>query len=273
MSSNFDCIGLVVPDAGAFERLVAEVFDAARPEFEEGAQKHLLWTDGSGAALALHVSEDGVDCVTPFFAPEDGLTRWKVRTTEPVDDPDCVHCSGADCDLLDASGEMVTRCTVQWLHYAPYRQWLKEPRTFDLEVVAFGRSVQFFRTAEDFEAAQRTWFGDEPLGGTGKPMRMANNAFMPNGMFADASAGMGERATASFGGQVTRVEQRVNVRTGRPFLRARVATLPGEVDVVFGGFGGEGPHVGDQAWIEAWMVGRPVERPQSRTGVVRRLFS
>jgi hypothetical protein len=74
---------------------------------------HLRWTDPSGASVAFHLDEAGaIDCCTPFFqAPEPA--RWRVRTSGPHPDAGCSHCGGADCDVLDAGGELVTRATAR----------------------------------------------------------------------------------------------------------------------------------------------------------------
>jgi hypothetical protein len=133
--------------------------------------QHLRWADDSGASVAFHLSDgDGIACVTPFFVPPDEpLSRWRVMTTGPAPDPRCEHCGGADCDILDAAGEMVTRAAVQWLHFVPFHAWLEEPRELELEVVAFARQAAFFDTPEAFEEGQREMWG-EPAECKGEPV-------------------------------------------------------------------------------------------------------
>src|SRR5689334_19165994 len=79
--------------------------------------------------------------VTPFFVAPGGGTRLSVRTSAPHLDKECAHCSGADCDLVDESGELITRTTIQWAFFEPYRAWLGEAREAALEVVGFASAL------------------------------------------------------------------------------------------------------------------------------------
>src|SRR5688500_17308708 len=123
MASHFTCIGLTAADQAAFFALLDSLIERAE---EVGGPGHLYWRDPSGAALAFHVDGNAIECVTPFFDADDGST-WLVETSAPADDPGCEHCGGADCDLLDASGEMVTRSAVQWLQFQAERDRLAAP--------------------------------------------------------------------------------------------------------------------------------------------------
>jgi len=195
-----------------------------------------LWTDPRGAALKFHFEDGAVACVTPFFVSPDP-TVWRVGTTIPVRDDGCIHCSGADCDLVDASGEMITRTTVQLLDFASF-----DPgRTSVLEVVAFAHHAVFCRP-EDFAAESKKVLS----------MGMADISFLPVGMFGPLSP-VGERAISIFAGRVEAVR---SLRCKADFVHVRVRTLPGPIDVVLP----EAPeaHIGQQALVEAWLVARPL---------------
>src|SRR5690349_19230486 len=157
--SHFSAIGLDAGDQDAFMRTIDSVFDAAvedAPATPPAA--HLRWTDPSGASLALHLSGPAtIACLTPFFAPPQP-TRWRVRSSAPSDDAGCADCGGADCDVLDARGELVTCATVQWLHYRPFRDWLTAEREYELEVAAFAHRIGCYPTPEAFDADQPSWF-------------------------------------------------------------------------------------------------------------------
>jgi hypothetical protein len=196
--------------------------------------------------------------VTPFVAAPTPA-RWRVRTSAAAPDPECAHCGGADCDIVDDAGELVTRATVQWLHFIPFRSWLaSDTRDFALEVVAFAHQISFAATEEAFHAAQAEWFPASDASSSERPFRLAPQSFFPTGMFAEAGATMGERARALFAGRVESVVRATNTLTTRPFLQVRVATLPGSIDVVAPSAGGEAlPAVGSFALVSGWLVGRP----------------
>lgn len=265
--SNFACIGVAEEDA---QRVLDHAAEHAESALESKRAEHLLWRDESGAALALHVEGNALACVTPFFAAEQP-TRWRVNAAAASRDRECRHCSGADCDLGDGDGELVTRCAVQWLHFAPYERWLRRAGAFELEVVAFGASVRACADSAELQRAmaEAELVADEAGGAiTG----FADDFFLPTGLFGDGADGMLGRARALFGGRITACERRENRVTGGGFHQLRVATLPGAVDVVTAAVEGE-PAPGAIALVEGWLVGRPVEPPPPPPrGLVSRLL-
>lgn len=261
--SHLACIGLPVAGQAEYQRLIERLADLAEDETPDGAgSTHLRWKDASGASVAFHVVDRSLACVTPFFEPAGGLTAWRARTTAPTPDPECVHCSGADCDLLAGDGALATRSAVQWLHFLPYREWLQAPRTFDLEVAGFARAAAFFATPEAFRDGQADYWarpdGSQPTMPDGKPMRLAETSFLPQGLFAPGLGSMAERAQVTFSGRVERSEVLQNSLSGAPFLRVRIGTLPGPLDTVMALATASGaPAVGAIAFVQAWLVGRP----------------
>jgi hypothetical protein len=258
---HLSCVGLSVANQDDFGRLVQSAPESAHEIATTKRSRHVQWIDPSGASICLHLDRRGrLECVTPFFVAPEGLARWRVRTSAASRDPDCRHCSGADCEVLDANGEMVARATVQWAIFAPYEQWLAEKRTYDLEVVAFAARATFCDSSAAFEAAQADWWGDAK-GPEGKPLRFAEVSFVGEGMFGTDKQGTGERAMAVLAGQVETATVRRPER-GSTFHHVRVATLPGTIDVVADPENVKGaPASGSIAWIHAWLVGRPVEPP------------
>ena len=273
--SHLSCIGLDVASQQELAGLVERMLEDATEEVPAQAKtRHLRWRDPSGASVAFHLEDEALACVTPFFAPATGLSRWPARTTAAADDPSCVHCGGADCDLLDAGGELATRSAVQWLYFATYRDWLRRPRTFELEVAGFAHSAAFFADAAGFEAGQARYWGDRK-GPTGQPLRFAEVSFLPEGMFAPAGTGLDQRAVAMITGRVEQATRLQNALTGTPFWHVRLTTLPGPLDVVASIAAVEGePTAGGLAMVRAWLVGRPVEPPPSpaERSWLRRVF-
>jgi hypothetical protein len=261
MANNLACIGLTAHDQESFGELIDALLERAVEDAPEGhGVRHLRWKDPSGASVGFHLSGNSLDCVTPFFDPPDGLSAWRTHTTAPAPDPECIHCSGAECDFLDADGSLATRSAVQWLNFLPSRAFLAVPRTFDLEVAAFARSAEFFTTPEAFHDGQAKWWtgadGKEPVGKDGKPLRLAAVSFMPEGMFAGPNSSLTERAIVTFAGHVERAEQLKNTLTGAPFQRVRIRTLPGSIDTLVAPESPL-PAVGSIGFVRAWIVGRP----------------
>lgn len=265
--SNFAAIGFDGETPEEVQGFVAQAIDAGRPPAQLGAaaDRHLWWHDDSGAGMAAHLGKGGeVECVTPFFVAPGGGTRWRVVTNAAHPDSQCRHCSGADCDILDPAGELLTRATVQWAFFEPYRHWLSTKREYELEVVAFASTLSLCATSEDLEQAQALFFGpgdtsepSEPA----KPMRLAEEALLPYGMFEHEGALSG-RARVVLTGAVEAVAQRTNGLTGRRFTHARVRTLGGAIDVVAPA--SALPDTASKpklAFADVWLVGRPCEPP------------
>jgi hypothetical protein len=265
--SHFAAIGFHGDSPEDVSAVIARAIDAARPSPELGAagQGHLWWCDDSGAAIAAHLSRKGeVACVTPFFAAPDGGTRWRVRTREAHLDRECSHCSGADCDLLLGAGdELVTRSTVQWALFEPYRSWLARERQFELQVVGFADALALCPSAEALEEAQAATFGAREPGQPrepGKPMRLAEEAFLPLGMFGNEGE-VTLRARAALTGGVESATLRTNGLSGRRFTHVRVRTLGGPLDVVAAPAPPEELAAARLVLATVWMVGRPCEPP------------
>jgi hypothetical protein len=236
MSSHFSCLGMAMDSPETFERTLGDLAELARLT-QPG---HLHWVDPSGAAVSFHLDGEQIACVTPFFVAPDGGLSWQVHTHEPLDDKDCLHCGGADCDLLDASGEMVTRTCIQWVDYQPSRAWLEQSRTFSLKVTLFARVAHFYDSVAEFSAAQ-PFMGLAPL------------AFMPYGMFSSPDE-LVARASAIVTGPVLQASLQRNQATGGTFVHVRMDTLAGPVDVVAAE--GAVPRVGGHAAVQGWLVGR-----------------
>lgn len=246
MIPHLDAIGLTVDE---FKANFAAIVQRATEEAATPASRHLRWLDTSGASVAFHCAGDEIVCITPFFDPWMGLSRWQVTTSEAHDNDGCAHCGGADCDLL-VDGEMVTRATIQWLHFQPCRDWLARERTYELEVVAFAEQLEVHADEEAFRRNAAT--------GT-KGLKLAPEAFIPLGMFGDETGGSVPRALLA--GRVTAAALLHNP-FGGPFWHLRLESLPGPVDVVAPAYALEAqPQAGAIAVVEAWLVGRPVSGP------------
>jgi hypothetical protein len=271
MAGHFAAIGFDFLDQESFRAGLGGIGGLAVEVARSEGAVHLQWQDGSGACVAFHLDAKSGElaCVTPFFAPA-APTRWRARSTAPLDDAGCGHCGGALCDLLDDAGETVTRAAVQWLCFQPYRAWLRTTRTYDLDVVGFAQSIELFSDADAFASSPASSLTD--LAGAGAA-RMAPDAFIPVGILRPGRD-VSRAATARFAGRIRAAARLDNARSGGRFWRMRIDALPGPIDVVAGEHAllGE-PRVGGHAVVDAWLVGRPVEPPPlPRKPLLRRLF-
>lgn len=230
---------------------VTDLVEADLPEVHRSRyERHLSWTDSSGASLALHLEGDQPVCLTPFFRPPEGPARWRVTSSAARDEEACAHCGGADCDIL-ANGKVVTRATLLWLNYRPFRSWLGAERTYDLEVVALARRVELYPDEAAFDESSQPLFGGHKL---------AANFFLPYGMF-NQEAGAIASANVAMAGRVVHAELRQNTRGGA-FWWIRMVSMAGEVDVVAPPAAlANPPQVGNIASVYASLVGRPLEAP------------
>lgn len=265
--SHLSAIGFGAPDLVAFDALVDRTLQDAVEPGELGAEgrRHRWVRDESGAAMAAHLEGDAIECLTPFFRPEDGGTRWRVRTHSPHLDQDCRHCSGADCDILgdDPADEMLTRATVQWLYFDAWADRLREERTLDLRVVGFASRLYVADDDARWEAAQTELFGPanpDEAPRPGHPMRLADQAMLPYGMFGN-EGDVGSRARALVTGRVQVARRLTNGITGQRFLWLRVETLGGPLDLVSPDDPACLLEPGTRALAEVWLVGDPLGSP------------
>jgi hypothetical protein len=169
---------------------------------------------------------------------------------------------------------MCTRTSLQFLFFEPYKTWLRSKRTFEIVVVGFASSLSLCATNDDLERAQAALFGEADPGvprEPGKPMRLADQAFLPHGMFG-AEGKLGERARAILTGTVEAATLVQNEITGANFVHTRIRTLCGPIDIVAPADGVDIPEQPTLALADCWLVGRPVEAPPPKASFFRRLF-
>jgi hypothetical protein len=146
-------------------------------------------------------------------------------------------------------GEMITRATVQMAFFRSLERAFRRERDIRLRVVGMAHEASFFDSEEAFRRATTFGSGDEKIA-------YATESFVPIGHF-NVEGGVTSRAKALFGGRVVEAEVRVNSKTLLPFIRARIRTPPGQLDVLVGG--AALPAVGTYAWLTAWLVGIPAD--------------
>jgi len=91
----------------------------------------------------------------------------------------------------------------------------------------------------------------------GKPLRFAEQFFMPEGMFAEPM-----EAVAMLSGRVRSAQWHTNELTGARFGHTRLCTHAGDLDVVFASQSVPHlPEVGHLVVARVWLVGEPYEVP------------
>lgn len=161
-------------------------------------------------------------------------------------------------------GEMVTRSTVQWLQFLPYRDWLRSTREYSLAVAAFTEKLILYPDEAAFDRG--------PQIGS---LRLSVSSFLPFGMFEAAGLGVlgamprpaqsgghvRRAARVSMSGRISEATRRQNTQ-GTAFWHLRVDSVPGQVDVVapLEAVGDRSPR-GSIALLDAWLVARPAELP------------
>jgi hypothetical protein len=246
--AHFASIGIAAAD---LPRLVDQAIAVATD------LHHVVWRDSSGATFYVHLDGDEVLCLTPFFAAS-APALWRVRTHAPIFDAECIHCGGADCDVLAADGSMVTRATVQWTEFREAIEWLRVERTFDLAVVVFAHQATFADSPGELAAHRRSALGD---------LHLAETAFVPVGMLGPSDQ-VRRRASAIVTGRTEKVTWYVG-NAGRSFVHLRMRSVQGIVDVVLDETLGRGAIGGRYAMIDGWLVGRPVRGFPLASGALR----
>jgi len=270
MAGHFSAIGFDFLDQESFRAGLGQIVGEAVEVARAARSVHLQWLDASGASVAFHLDARSGElaCVTPYFAPAEP-TRWRARSSAPLDDAGCAHCGGAVCDLLGLDGALVTRAAVQWLCFQPYRGWLRSARVYALEVVGFAHQIHAFGDTDAFASSSSSEMSDLAGADAG---RMAADAFIPVGILG-AAADVSSAAVVRFAGRIRAAARLDNARSGGTFWRVRVDALPGPIDVVAAEHAVLGePRTGGHARVDAWLVGRPVEPPpEPRRSLLQRL--
>ncbi|HSC88698.1 MAG TPA: hypothetical protein VLC09_15560 [Polyangiaceae bacterium] len=167
------------------------------------------------------------------------------------------------CDILDIDAQLATRTAVQFVFFDAYDEWLREERTYPLQVVGFASTLSLCSDDAAWELAQAELFGAAApgqIGEPGKPMRLADQGFLPHGMFGN-EGDLRARARATVTGQVVSLSHPTNQLSGQRFTWARVASMMGELDIVAPFTGEVARTDGMRALADVWLVGHPEGSP------------
>lgn len=219
MASNFECIGLGVPDGEGYEPLLMDLVDRSVPFATVGEITLRRWQDPSGARLTLVLRGNSVDYLLPSVA---AAARVRLADLSPVND-DVMHAR-----VDDEDGEQLTAMALEveerHLHAADPRPW-----SGLAAVVALGQEVTVHPDEESFEASDDSLLDpsskDDPPPphyaehGQQWPVRMAAGSFLSFGVFGPPEQ---SEAFARLNATVLRGERRRNAHTGQDFVVADV---------------------------------------------------
>lgn len=225
---------------------VRKILKESRPHSQRADSMTLLWTDPSGAQLWIYVDSTGaMKSVQPHFA---GGPRTRLEIQAVVERPEVSPYDGGFVALTQVGGSNPTLGGgFPVVFDAPDFPDVKEvflTAKHDVELAGFVVELNVYATEEAFREAQPDL----------KPLDIPS--FIPAGMVAQAEGGS-PTAHALMVGRVLEGEEVVNQLTGKAFVRLRMETPAGPIDLaVDPGLLEEIPPEGYILQVGAWLSGR-----------------
>ncbi|MDQ1535537.1 MAG: hypothetical protein QOF28_3298 [Actinomycetota bacterium] len=242
--NHYNAVGFDASDREAFRGTVSSL--AVLGEREDGSLgSRLLWTDPSGAAIAVFVRDMSIVCAKPTFA---GGSRLVVRPMGAMADPDgCAFCAINKVDVFDGD-EMAYPLAIELddIHLGPL------PVGDDLVPIAVTAFAETITVWSDIDAYNESKASEEhPL---------APRSLIPSGMFGPDGGDRPLRAEAIITGVVIDAERRTNRQSVRPFDWCRVETYAATIDLVSEARDEEFAP-GQVVQGTFWLVGRRLDTP------------
>lgn len=219
MSNLYQALGFPI---GSAQELIDWIMRAAEhgDPVEAADVTYLRWRAGGGAELWVQVREDGgIVGVEPHL---DGDARMRVALTARVREEDAPAGQGAFHGWADPQDEADPESgQYPFVFSLPdfrTRDGLALPLVADVRLAALAYELEAFPSEEAY------------LAGQSGELKYAPESFIPAGLFTTDPDGT-PRPDAMFTGRVLQAERRVNEASGGAFVRARVRTLGGEIEV------------------------------------------
>lgn len=219
MASNFECIGLGMPDEVGYEPMLTDLVDRSVPFATVGEIALRRWQDPSGARLTLTMRGNTVDYLLPSVA---AAARVRLADVSPVNE-DVMHAR--------VDGEDGEKLTAMALEVEERHLLAADPRPWSglAAVVALGQEVTVHPDEDSFAASDDSLLNPESKDdpppphfaerGIPWPTRMAAESFISFGVFGPAEQ---SEAFARLNGTVLRAERRRNEYSGQDFVVADV---------------------------------------------------
>lgn len=206
----------------------------------------LRWHDSSGAELWIYVDDSGnMKSVQPHFA---GGPKIRLEIQAVLERPEVSPFDGGFLGLTQEGGSNPSLGGgFPMVFDAPDFPDVREAyltAKHDVELAGFPVELNVYPTEEEFREAQPDL---KPLG---------IPAFVPAGMMAQMEGGQ-PTAHALMVGKTLEAERITNELTGLQFIRIRVETPAGPMDLIVDpGMVDELPEVGQILQVGAWLSGR-----------------
>lgn len=246
MSDHLDALGIGSSSPEERQEQVRKILRESKPHSHRADSMTLRWHDPSGAELWIYVDEGGVmKSVQPHFS---GGPRIRLELQAMVRRPEISPYDGGFLGLTQEGGSNPSLGggfpVVFDAPDFPDVQDAFLTAKHDVELAGFAVELNVYSTEEDFRAAQPDL---KPLGVP---------AFLPAGMMAQME-GKEPTAHALMVGRVLESERKTNELTGRTFIRVRMETPAGPMDLIVGpGLIEDLPENGSILQAGAWLSGR-----------------
>lgn len=245
MASHFDCIGIPVKDRASFDKIVQEFARKGEAERFPSGYSFVRWQDSSGAGLAIHMLDNAVQCVTPFFR---GRTHLRARPTQWISDGGCRYCDILMLENLDENQEMQYPLAIQVDSIEGVRPSLKLGSAIEFQVAGFAEAIEAWVSRDDYYGSQ-----------SHQKFKLGAEFFIPTGTFSLSKQGRPISARASIHGTVLSVHSLVNSETGVGFRHLTLRSYGGNYDIVTTSQSlARTPEPGWIVRADCWMVGSPV---------------
>ena len=246
MTDHLATLGIGSSSVEERQQQVRKILKESKPHSQRTDSMTLRWKDPSGAQLWIYVDETGaMKSVQPHCG---GGPRIRLELQAIVDRPEISPYDGGFLGLTQEGGSNPSLGGgFPMVFDAPDFPDVKEAfltSKHDVEIAAFAVELNVYPTEEAFREAQPDL---KPLGVP---------AFLPAGMVAQTEGGP-PTAHALMVGRALESERVTNELTGREFVRIRIETPAGPMDLIVDpGMLDDLPEDGFVLQAGAWLSGR-----------------
>ena len=246
MADHLAALGIGSPSKEEAQDQVRRILKASQPQSQRAESMTLRWQDPSGAELWIYVDGTGaMKSVQPHFA---GGPRIRLEIQAILERSEVSPYDGGFLGLTQEGGSNPSLGGGFPIVFdAPDFPDVKGvflTAKHDVELAGFAVELNIYTAEEDFREAQPDL---KPLG---------IPAFVPAGMMAQME-GDQPTAHALMVGRVLEADRVTNELTSREFIRARMETPAGPMDLIIDpGMLEELPEIGQIIQAGAWISGR-----------------
>ena len=246
MADHLAALGIGSSSKEERQSQVRRILKESHPHSQRTDSMTLRWHDPSGAELWIYVDRTGaMKSVQPHFS---GGPRIRLELQAVVERPDISPYDGGFLGLTQEGGSNPSLGGgFPMVFDAPDFPDVKEAfltAKHDVELVGFAVELNVYDTEEAFREAQPDL----------KPLDVP--AFLPAGMIAQVEGGQ-PTAHALMVGRALESERVTNQLTGREFVRIRIETPAGPMDLIVDpGMLQDLPDDGSVLQAGAWLSGR-----------------